>query len=85
MKIRELALELNLTPEEVQKIMDRLQIRPKQGAGRLDSYQINQIKKSIEQAKRPQVEEKQKYDERKIVLKEKSIKLTVNEKCSFEK
>lgn len=75
MKIRELALELSVTPEDLQKVMDRLQIRPKQGAGRLDTYQISQVKKAVEQSKRPQTTEKPKFDDKKITLKEKSIKV----------
>ncbi len=76
MKIQELALELNITADDLQKTMDRLQIRTKQGSGRLDTYQISQLKRAVEQSRRPQAEEKPKLEPKKVQLKEKSIKVS---------
>lgn len=76
MKIQELAVELNITTDDLQKTMDRMQIRPKQGSGRLDTYQISQLKRAVEQSRRPQSDDKGKHEPKNVLLKEKSIKVS---------
>jgi len=75
-KIQELAVELNITTDDLQKTMDRMQIRPKQGSGRLDTYQISQLKRAVEQSRRPQSDDKGKHEPKNVLLKEKSIKVS---------